>query len=117
MADFDNDGFLDAAASVVNGRAAIWRNRSRTGNWIAFRLHGARSNRSAIGARIVVDGQTNLLTAAGSYASSVLAPVHFGLGAAGAAKSVTIHWPSGLVQSLANLPANRIHDVTETQAP
>ncbi len=120
LADFDNDGRLDAALSVVNGQAQIWRNTSPTANWIAFRLRGRGpaskgSNRDAIGARILVDGQSNHQTAAGSYASSVLGPVHFGLGSAKVAKQVTIHWPSGIVQRLENLDAGKVHDVQEPE--
>lgn len=118
IADFDNDGRLDAAISVVNGKAQLWRNVSPAAKWIAFRLQGRGatgkgSNRDGIGARIVVNGQANHQTAAGSYASSVLGPVHFGLGSAEAARKVTIHWPSGIVQTLESLPAGKVHDIRE----
>jgi hypothetical protein len=117
VADLDNDGRLDAAMSVVNGPAAVWRNASPPGSWIAFRLRGAGpakgSNRDGIGARIVVDGQMNHQTVAGSYASSVLGPVHFGLGKAKVAQQVTIHWPSGVTQRLQNLEAGKVHTIEE----
>ncbi|MCW5963843.1 MAG: CRTAC1 family protein [Bryobacterales bacterium] len=120
VADFDNNGRLDVAVSVVNGKAQLWRNVSPAANWIAFRLQGRGpaskgSNRDGIGARILVNGQTNHQTAAGSYASSVLGPVHFGLGSAKSVQNVTIHWPSGLVQQLGNLAAGKVHQVVEPE--
>jgi hypothetical protein len=41
------------------------------------------------------------------YASSSEGPTHFGLGASKTADLVEIHWPSGTVQELKNLPADR----------
>ncbi len=47
------------------------------------------------------------------YASSSLGPVHFGLGAEGEANLVEIKWPSGIVQILKNIDADRVIEVTE----
>jgi hypothetical protein len=115
FADFDGDGLIDIAVSVLNGPAEVWRNVSPvTGNWMALVLKGKRSNRDGIGARVEVDGKWNHLSSSVSYASSVVAPLHFGLGNAKAAKEVRIHWPSGTVQTLENLAANQIHIVEES---
>ncbi len=115
FADFDGDGLIDIAVSVLNGPAEVWRNVSPvTGNWMALVLKGKRSNRDGIGARVEVDGKWNHLSSSVSYASSVVAPLHFGLGNAKAAKKVRIHWPSGTVQTLENLAANQIHIVEES---
>jgi hypothetical protein len=48
------------------------------------------------------------------YASSSYGPVHFGLGAAGKAESVEIRWPSGIVQLLTDVRADRVLAVKET---
>jgi hypothetical protein len=53
------------------------------------------------------------MTSSVGYASSVLAPVHFGLGAATAAAEVEIRWPSGMVQRLSNVKANQVVTVRE----
>jgi hypothetical protein len=53
--DFDNDGDMDVLIMNVNEPPTLLRNDAPSGNhWIKLRLEGARSNRSAIGARVVV---------------------------------------------------------------
>jgi hypothetical protein len=41
--------------------------------------------------------------------------IHFGLGQESTAHKVTIRWPSGLVETLQNLPANQYYTVIEGQ--
>ena len=78
----------------------------------------SKSNRDGIGARIKVvtkaGVQYNHQTSSVCYASSSLGPVHFGLGAEASASTVEITWPSGIVQTLENVPADQILKVTET---
>ncbi|HEU5351458.1 MAG TPA: ASPIC/UnbV domain-containing protein, partial [Terracidiphilus sp.] len=50
------------------------------------------------------------------YASSSLGPVHFGLGPDDVAEKVIITWPSGIVQTLKNVKADRIVHLTEAAA-
>jgi enediyne biosynthesis protein E4 len=80
-------------------------------------LRGVKSNRDGIGARIKVvtkaGVQYNHQTSSVCYASSSLGPVHFGLGAETRATTVEITWPSGIVQTLENVDADRILKVTE----
>ena len=53
--DFDNDGDMDVLIMNVNEPPTLLRNDAPSGNhWIKVRLEGAKSNRSAIGARVVV---------------------------------------------------------------
>ncbi len=114
FADFDGDGRVDVAVSALGESAELWRNTTATANhWIAFRLTGTKSNRDGIGAVIRVGKQWNEMTSAMGYASASLVPVHFGLGASRQVDEVEIRWPSGRVQRLRHLQADRIHDVTE----
>jgi hypothetical protein len=53
------------------------------------------------------------VTTACGYASSSAGPVHFGLGAAVSADLVEIRWPSGEVQQLKNVAADRLVRVRE----
>src|SRR5262249_7020188 len=88
----------------LNDRAELFRNISPSGNhWLAFRLEGSKSNRSAIGARVRVGQQWNHVTSSVGYASSSDLAVHFGLGNDGSPKTLEIEWPSGARQRLKNV--------------
>ena len=84
---------------------------------IAFRLQGTESNRDAIGAKIILENglgrQTRILQSGSGFLSQHSKEVFFGLGPGNSPVIATIHWPSGLVQSLSNLPANHRVWVTE----
>jgi enediyne biosynthesis protein E4 len=119
VADFDNDGNLDIAVSRLNGPPALFMNRGSGKNWVILNLKGTRSNRDAIGAKVKVvtpSGLTqydHVTTANGIYSASDKR-LHFGLGAE-KLKSVEIRWPSGKVQVLEGLAANRRHDIVEPE--
>jgi hypothetical protein len=57
--------------------------------------------------------QTDEIHSGGSYLSQNDLRVHFGLGTSEKVESVTIHWPSGKVETLSSLPANRYYAVLE----
>jgi hypothetical protein len=121
VGDLDGDGRLDVVVTALSAPAEIWINDSPASNhWLEIRLQGTRSNRDGIGARIkVVAGgkaQYQQVIFASGYASSSAAPAHFGLGGV-AAGEVEIHWPSGAVQQLKNVEADRIVRVQEPPKP
>ena len=118
VADLNGDGRLDVVVSALSAPAEVWMNDSAGGNhWVAFALEGTKSNRDGIGARVkVVAGgatQYNHVCFAAGYASSSAGPLHFGLGASKTIDLVEIHWPSGTVQELRNVSADRIVKVKE----
>ncbi|MGA7886550.1 MAG: CRTAC1 family protein [Acidobacteriaceae bacterium] len=120
--DIDNDGRLDAVITENGGPAHVLMNRTETANhWIRFRLVGHKSNRDGIGAVIRVDtaqgSQWYTVTTASSYLSSSDVRAHFGLGAETMARTVEIRWPSGIVQTLKNLRADRQIQVDEPVTP
>ena len=115
--DFDNDGDMDVLIMNVNEPPTLLRNDAPPGNhWIKIRLEGTKSNRSAIGARVLVryggKVQVQELLSQSSFLSSNDPRLHFGLGAATTA-DVEVHWPSGLVESLKSVAANQLLTVKE----
>ena len=116
--DLEGNGRIDAVTTGLDMDAELWMNRSpHPGHWLDVALHGVKSNRDGIGARIKVvtkaGVQYNHQTSSVCYASSSLGPVHFGLGAETQATQVEIIWPSGIVQTLENVNADRIIKATE----
>src|SRR5579863_2184963 len=75
---------------------------------ISFRLRGTKSNRDAIGAVVTIKcatgGQTRTLQAGSGFLSQSSKDLFFGLGEAKSPVQASIHWPSGLVQELNDLP-------------
>jgi len=112
--DLNNDGKMDVVVNVLGGRPEIFYNRTDAGNWITLTLVGTRSNRDGIGARVVVNGQTQNTTTAGSYCSASDKRVHFGLAAATSA-DIDIYWPSGIHQSLKGVKSNQFLEVREAE--
>jgi len=119
FADLDGDGRVDVVVTAIDAPAEIWMNRSpNSGHWLDISLHGTKSNRDGIGARIkvvskTVGSQYNHMTTSVGYASSSYGPVHFGLGPDARADLIEIHWPSGIVQTLNDVPADQVLKVTE----
>ena len=118
IGDLNGDGRLDVVVTALSAPAEIWINDSPNRNhWLEFQLEGTKSNRDAIGARIklVAGGkaQYNHVAFASGYASSSAGPVHFGLASATSAESVEIRWPSGIVQQLHDVPADRLVKIKE----
>jgi hypothetical protein len=125
--DFDNDGDLDILIMNRNEPPTLLRNDAPTSNhWIKVRLEGSatgtgtgtKSNRSAIGARVLVryggKVQAQAVTSQCSFLSANDPRLHFGLGTALKA-SVEIHWPTGTSETFADLPADQLVTIREGQ--
>ena len=117
--DFDNDGDLDVVVNCVNDVPQLLRCDNTTQNrWIKIKCIGTKSNRSAIGTRVYcVTGkrrQLDEVRSGGSYFSQDDLRVHFGLAKAETA-DIEIRWPSGQVDKIPGLAANRIYTAVEGQ--
>jgi hypothetical protein len=117
-ADIDNDGTLEILANNQNEPPSLWKqSRPAAGHWLLLRLVGTRSNRSAIGARVAVTagGRTQIdeVRSGGSYLSQNDLRLHFGLGAATRADSISVRWPSGAKTVVKDVDAGRVVTITE----
>lgn len=120
VGDLFNDGNMDVVVGNLDGKPMILRNRGIPGrHWVSFELAGVKSNRLALNARVqlIAGGmtQTEEIHSGGSYLSQNDLRVHFGLGATTKIDRVVIHWPSGAVETLTNLEADKFYSVLEGQ--
>jgi hypothetical protein len=118
IGDIDNDGRIDAVVTTNGGPAYVLHNETATSNhWLTLKLVGHKSNRDGIGALVrmttSLGSQWVTVTTACGYLSSCDPRVHFGLGSAAAAQSIEIRWPSGTVQTLKDVAADRFITVDE----
>ena len=118
LADFDNNGALDAVVANQKGPLLLYKNQVNAANhWIEFHLEGVKSNRSAIGAQVRVfwNGQQQLQEVSGGsgFCAQNERRLHFGLGKASGVDRVEIRWPSGTKQSITRPEPDKIHEVKE----
>lgn len=109
--DFDNDGAIDVLVMNMGGSPSLLRNGLRSGNhWLKVELQGTVSNRSAIGATVIVRAgewrQADAVLSQSSYVSHNDPRLHFGLGDRVAADSIEVHWPSGATEQFPGAPAD-----------
>ncbi len=124
-ADYDNDGDMDLVVGNINNENNfLYRNNAtaeNTNKWITIKCVGTTSNKSAIGAKVLVKANINgtsqwqlrEITAGTGYASQNDMRAHFGLGTAAVIDSIKIMWPSGSVNSFTNIGVNRFATITE----
>jgi len=118
VGDIDNDGTLEVLVNNQNEPPSLWKQTRRPpGHWLFVKLTGTKSNRSAIGAQVVVitggHRQTDEVRSGGSYLSQSDLRLHFGLGAAASADQVEVRWPSGKRTVLKDVAADRILNISE----
>jgi hypothetical protein len=117
--DLDNDGDIDIVVANIGQKAYLLRNAGGNQNaWIGIRARGRKSNRDGIGCRVKVvadSGATQYysITTAVGYLSASDKRLIVGLGAAKAAKSLEIRWPSGAIQRFDNISAGKWIDAVE----
>jgi hypothetical protein len=116
--DFDNDGNVDILVFNMNEPPSLLRNEySGPNGWLELKLEGTASNRAALGAivRVTASGRTQAqaVLSQSSYYSHDDLRLHFGLGAAAAADTIEVRWPSGRVETLKNVRGRRVVTIRE----
>ncbi|HEX5482140.1 MAG TPA: FG-GAP-like repeat-containing protein [Terriglobia bacterium] len=119
LTDIDHDGRLEVILKNRTGpQVRILRNAMpHLGESIAFRLRGHTSNRDAVGASVTITRargqQTKFLQAGSGFLSQHTKELFFGLGDSGEPVQVTVRWPNGQVQHLADAPAGHRIEIEE----
>ncbi len=128
FADLDGDGDLDVFEQMGGAYPgdrfgdALFRNPGFGNRWLALRLVGTESNRSAIGARIGVDlvdpdgarrAVHRRVNGGGSFGGNPLRQT-IGLGRPAAIERVTVYWPAGdRTESFTNVDPDRLYRIVE----
>jgi hypothetical protein len=117
--DLDGDGQPEIVIVNMNERPSLLHNDGQHQNGVLMRLTGTKSNRSAIGARVMIEtpGQRQMdeVRSGGSFYSQCDLAIHFGVGSAQMIDRLEVRWPSGTVQEWKSLGVNRQFLVTEGQ--
>jgi hypothetical protein len=116
--DLDNDGDLDLVITNSNDRPDLLRNDGgNRGNWILIQTIGSVSNRAGIGARVEVRAgdlaQADEVRAGSGYLAQNDLRVHFGLGGHARIDEIRVRWPSGHIDVVEDVAANRIVTIRE----
>jgi hypothetical protein len=116
--DIFNNGNVDIVVLNVGEPPSLLLNTSKIPNHcVLFHLVGTKSNRAAIGARVTIHAggmtQFDEVRGGGSYLSQNDLRLHFGLGSATKIDSVEVRWPSGKVDTLKDIPADKIYTIVE----
>ena len=116
--DIDNDGDVDIVVNDLDGLPQLLRNDGgNKNNWIMVKTIGTKSNRDGIGAKVkIVSGdliQVDEVRSGGSYISQNDLRLHFGLEKRTVVDQIQVRWPSGVVDTLTNVPVNKIVTVKE----
>lgn len=138
--DYNNDGSLDlyvlngadlptpilgatSTSCLAHGPHVLYRNSGNSNNWLKLNLTGVTSNRFGMGSRITLRSgsltQFREVNGGGgeSFSQGAPGPVHFGLGQATAADSITIKWLSGAISTLDNVSSNQTIQIVEGPTP
>lgn len=117
--DFNNDGKVDIAVTVLNGSPELLMNRTENHNhWIILKLVGVKDNRDGLGTKVKITtahgSQYDEATTTVGYNSSSDKRVHFGLGTDAMIEKIELAWPTGVKQTLINVKADQVLTITET---
>lgn len=115
--DFDNDGDMDVLIVNMNEPPTLLRNDlDPKQHWIKVKLEGVKSNRSAIGSRVLVryggKTQAQAVVSQSSYYSCNDSRLHFGLGTV-TSVDIDVYWPNGLHETYKGIAADQLVTLRE----
>jgi thioredoxin-like negative regulator of GroEL len=126
VADFTGDGRCDVMLASAGRQPMLIENTTQGGHWIAIDLVGkrekdkrARSNNSAIGARVEVKtGRVAQQFVVGVPSGPVAMPpfrVHAGLGSNANVEWLRVIWPDGVLQGEVEVAGDQVMTLAEVQ--
>jgi hypothetical protein len=118
--DLDGDGQEDVLVAGYKDDVRVYLNRSAAPGHHFVRVllegNGTTSNRDAIGAQVTLQAgasrQVRQLVTSGSVGCNSARVLEFGIGAASSA-ALTIEWPDGAMQSVANVAIDQLSRIRQ----
>ncbi len=116
--DIFHTGQIDVAVNNINQPPALLRNQVVSNNfWLLVKLIGAKTNRAAIGSRVIIEAagrrQIQEVRSGGSFCSQSDLRLHFGLGRVQQVERMEVKWLSGVNEVFTRIPANRLITIRE----
>jgi hypothetical protein len=118
VGDLFNDGRLEIVVENLEGEPMILQPQGGPRNhWVSFELEGAKGNRLALNARLRATAgdlvQQDQVQSGGSYLSQSDLRIHFGLAGHEKVDKLEVFWPSGKVETLTDVRADRFYILKE----
>ncbi len=122
--DWDTDGDLDvfvAKTYAENENNAAFLNNGSANSWLEIKLIGNPSNKSGIGAKVMIRALINgnpvwlsrAVEGQSGYCGENL-DLHFGLGSAVIIDTIRVEWPSNTTQTFTGISPNRKISIDES---
>lgn len=116
--DWNRDGREDLIVGHLNDDAALLTNTTPSaGHYLSLKLFGVSSNRDAVGAvvRVALGDRTLVrqVTAGDGFQASNERRIVIGVGKVKRTRSLSIRWPSGLLQTFDDVPCDRDFGLVE----
>lgn len=116
--DIFHTGQIDVVVNNINDHPSLLRNQFPSANsWLLINLVGTKTNRAAIGSRVLVETenrrQIQEVRSGGSFCSQNDLRLHFGLGQARQVARIEVRWLSGTREVLERVPVNRLVTLQE----